>query len=110
MGTFHKVSAKYLPLYVAEFEFRYNNRNNPEIFGAAERLRPVDFELAFSPPERAIAAPVTNRCSGVKFRIYTPEACHGGQRDPLGCLGDTVQHIEKSDRLRFKTADAFCLP
>jgi transposase-like protein len=35
MGTFHNVSAKYLPLYVAEFEFRYNNRNNPDIFGAA---------------------------------------------------------------------------
>ena len=35
MGTFHKVSAKYLPLYVAEFEFRYNNRKNVDIFGAA---------------------------------------------------------------------------
>lgn len=35
MGTFHKVSAKYLPLYVAEFEWRYNNRNNRDIFGAA---------------------------------------------------------------------------
>lgn len=35
VGTFHKVSAKYLPLYVAEFEFRYNNRNNWDIFGAA---------------------------------------------------------------------------
>jgi transposase-like protein len=35
MGTFHKVSPKYLPLYVAEFEFRYNNRNNPGIFGSA---------------------------------------------------------------------------
>jgi len=35
MGTFHKVSAKYLPLYVAEFEFRYNNRKNSDIFGAA---------------------------------------------------------------------------
>jgi transposase-like protein len=35
VGTFHKVSAKYLPLYVAEFEFRYNNRTNPDIFGAA---------------------------------------------------------------------------
>jgi len=35
MGTFHKVSAKYLPLYVAEFEFRYNNRNNKDIFGTA---------------------------------------------------------------------------
>ncbi len=37
MGTFHKVSRKYLPLYVAEFEFRYNNRRNEDIFGAAVR-------------------------------------------------------------------------
>ena len=37
MGTFHKVSHKYLPLYVNEFEFRYNNRGNPDIFGAAVR-------------------------------------------------------------------------
>jgi hypothetical protein len=35
VGTFHKVSAKYLPLYVAEFQFRYNNRFNEDIFGAA---------------------------------------------------------------------------
>lgn len=35
VGTFHKVSRKYLPLYVAEFQFRYNNRQNPDIFGAA---------------------------------------------------------------------------
>lgn len=35
VGTFHKVSAKYLPLYVAEFTWRYNNRNNPDIFGVA---------------------------------------------------------------------------
>ena len=35
VGTFHKVSHKYLPLYVAEFQFRYNNRKNPDIFGAA---------------------------------------------------------------------------
>ena len=34
VGTFHKVSAKYLPLYVAEFQFRYNNRSNGDIFGA----------------------------------------------------------------------------
>jgi transposase-like protein len=37
MGTFHKVSRKYLPLYVNEFQFRYNNRMNPDIFGAAIR-------------------------------------------------------------------------
>jgi hypothetical protein len=35
VGNFHKVSRKYLPLYVAEFQFRYNNRHNPDIFGAA---------------------------------------------------------------------------
>jgi hypothetical protein len=35
IGTFHNVSKKYLPLYVAEFEFRYNNRENTDIFGAA---------------------------------------------------------------------------
>jgi hypothetical protein len=34
VGTFHKVSDKYLALYVAEFQFRYNNRRNPDIFGA----------------------------------------------------------------------------
>ncbi len=35
VGSFHKVSAKYLPLYIAEFQFRYNNRLNDDIFGAA---------------------------------------------------------------------------
>ena len=35
VGTFHKMSAKYMPLYVAEFQFRYNNRENPDIFSVA---------------------------------------------------------------------------
>jgi hypothetical protein len=35
VGSFHKVSSKYLPLYVAEFQFRYNNRGNADIFGTA---------------------------------------------------------------------------
>jgi transposase-like protein/IS1 family transposase len=35
VGSFHKVSRKYLPLYVAEFQFRYNNRMNADIFGTA---------------------------------------------------------------------------
>ncbi len=35
VGSFHKVSAKYMPLYVAEFQFRYNNRMNADIFGTA---------------------------------------------------------------------------
>jgi hypothetical protein len=35
VGTFHKVSKKTLHLYVPEFQFRYNNRNNADIFGTA---------------------------------------------------------------------------
>jgi transposase-like protein len=31
-GSFHKVSKKHLDRYLDEFEFRFNNRNNPFIF------------------------------------------------------------------------------
>ena len=31
VGSYNKVSRKYLPLYLAEFEFRHNNRHNPDI-------------------------------------------------------------------------------
>jgi transposase-like protein len=37
IGTYHNVSKKYLPLYLNEFQFRHNNRKNPDIFGAAVR-------------------------------------------------------------------------
>ena len=32
MGTFHNVSKEHLSLYLAEFSYRHNNRNNPDIF------------------------------------------------------------------------------
>jgi transposase-like protein len=35
VGTYHNVSKKYLPLYLAEFSFRFNNRHEPDIFGKA---------------------------------------------------------------------------
>lgn len=35
VGSFHKVSRKYMALYVAEFQFRYNHRNDADIFGKA---------------------------------------------------------------------------
>lgn len=35
VGVFHKVSKKYLQLYVNEFQFKYNNRKNADIFRAA---------------------------------------------------------------------------
>jgi transposase-like protein len=35
IGTYHNVSKKYLPLYLAEFSFRFNNRNEKDIFGKA---------------------------------------------------------------------------
>ena len=32
IGTYHNVSKKYLPFYLNEFSYRYNNRKNPDIF------------------------------------------------------------------------------
>ncbi len=32
VGSFHCVSRKHLDRYLDEFEFRFNNRNNPYIF------------------------------------------------------------------------------
>jgi transposase-like protein len=34
VGTYHNVSKSYLPLYLNEFSYRFNNRKNPDIFGA----------------------------------------------------------------------------
>jgi transposase-like protein len=34
VGSYHKVSKNYLPLYLNEFTFRYNHRNDPDIFRA----------------------------------------------------------------------------
>jgi transposase-like protein len=34
MGSFHKVSKTHLPLYLNEFSFRHNHRNDPDVFDA----------------------------------------------------------------------------
>lgn len=38
MGVFHKVSAKYLPLYLNEFEFRFNNRDEFNMMDSVLKL------------------------------------------------------------------------
>ncbi len=35
IGTYHNVAKKYLPLYLNEFAWRFNNRKNPDIFKSA---------------------------------------------------------------------------
>lgn len=35
VGTYHNVSKKYLPLYLNEFMFRFNNRKSDDLFGQA---------------------------------------------------------------------------
>lgn len=37
VGSYHKISRKHLDRYIDEFEFRFNNRNNPYIFRDAIR-------------------------------------------------------------------------
>jgi hypothetical protein len=32
VGTFHQVSKRYLPLYLAEFTYRHNRRNDTDLF------------------------------------------------------------------------------
>ena len=32
MGTWHRLSAKHLPAYLEEMEFRFNRRNNTDLF------------------------------------------------------------------------------
>lgn len=34
MGTYHNISKEYLPLYLAEFQFRHNHRENAHVFDA----------------------------------------------------------------------------
>ena len=37
MGTYHNVSKKYLPLYLNEFQWRFNHRKDSDIFITALR-------------------------------------------------------------------------
>ncbi len=34
IGNYHHISREYLPLYLNEFSYRFNNRKNPDIFDA----------------------------------------------------------------------------
>jgi transposase-like protein len=56
VGTWHRVSAKHLMAYLEEMEFRFNRRNNPELF--IDTLRhmitadPMTFENLTAEPEK----------------------------------------------------------
>ena len=42
VGTFHQVGKEYLPLYVNEFAFRHNHREDPDIFRGSLFTRVAD--------------------------------------------------------------------
>lgn len=47
IGTYHHASKDYLPLYLNEFSWRFNNRNNSEMFRRPKlrRARSVAAEI-----------------------------------------------------------------
>jgi transposase-like protein len=59
VGSYHRVSKEHLPAYVAEFEFRFNNRKNPHLFrDTLKRLlstEPLPFEKLTAKTDAAIA-------------------------------------------------------
>lgn len=54
IGQFHKLSAKHLHRYLAEFEYRFNNRRNNEMFAEVVRrlagIKPLQFATLTSAP------------------------------------------------------------
>ncbi len=57
VGAFHKISKKYLSLYVAEFQFRYNNRLTADIFGPRSRSAELIISRLISPPYKKHHSP-----------------------------------------------------
>ena len=37
IGSFHQISVKHLPRYLSEFQYRFNARREPELFGKTVR-------------------------------------------------------------------------
>lgn len=48
VGSYHQLSCKHLQAYLDEFEFRYNNRDNPHIFRDAMRMLVVSENLEYA--------------------------------------------------------------
>lgn len=53
IGSYHQISFKHLPAYVDEFEWRFNNRNNPFLFRDTLKLMVSGDKLTF----RELVAP-----------------------------------------------------
>jgi len=55
IGQFHKLSGKHLHRYLAEFEYRFNNRHSSEMFAEVVRrlagIKPLQFATLTSEPE-----------------------------------------------------------
>ena len=47
-GAFHKVSLKHLQRYLNEFEFRFNNRKSPDLFGVTVRRMALEGNMPYA--------------------------------------------------------------
>jgi transposase-like protein len=68
IGTFHQVSRKHLPLYVAEFDHRYNHRKTTDGERTVAALRLAEGKrLTLKPMKKGIEPGIQNRPKILKF-------------------------------------------
>ena len=73
IGTFHQVSRKHLPLYVAEFDHRYNHRKTTDGERTVAALRLAEGKrLTLKPLKKGVEKEIQNRPKTLKF---TKKSC-----------------------------------